>query len=106
MTLIDEWRAGKLDIIELHTDDHAGDGWLILVPHHAPEEHIATVFHAGGVTWATVWHGTGAEQSSLWRDRQRCKAIAAIAAHHADTDLHVTAEGPVANSAESDEVAA
>ena len=86
MALIDQWLVDKTTNIELYIDDVAGDGWMLLATSRVPTtEHVATLFHAGGVTRATVWHGTGALQTDLWRDTQRCKAIAAIAFWHAES---------------------
>jgi len=81
MDFVGEWFTDDGEKIELWTDDHAGNGHLVLAAHR--REHLATLYYAGGVTRATVWHGSSNDRPALWRDAQKMRAAAAIAAEHA-----------------------
>ncbi|MEU5872335.1 hypothetical protein AB0A73_12355 [Glycomyces sp. NPDC047369] len=83
MELVGEWETPEDETLELYGDTYAGDAHLLLVADRTPEEHVATLFHASGVVRAIVWHGTGAERPEAWRDEQRRKAVAFLAAEHA-----------------------
>lgn len=85
MKLVDGW-ATPHEAIELYLDEREGDAHLLLVTDTAIE-HVATFFHAGGVLRATVWHGTGADRAIGWREGQRRKTAATIAAIHAEPDF-------------------
>ncbi|THV33918.1 hypothetical protein [Glycomyces buryatensis] len=98
MDLIAEWTTASHEKLELYTDLGTGDARLLLITDRTPAEHVATFFHACGVTIATVWKGTASAntpgRTNPWRETQRTRAAAYIAATHADN--------PTANPTGSD----
>lgn len=82
MDLIGEWVTGPEEF-QLYSDDYAGEAHLLRTSEFEPAEHVATFFYSGGVTRATVWRGSAGDRTGLWREAQRTKAAALIAAGHA-----------------------
>ncbi|MFG3338549.1 hypothetical protein [Glycomyces sp. NPDC048151] len=80
--LIGGWTA-EPDAFELYADDTAGEAHLLRANDSEPSEQVATFFHSSGVTRATIWRGTASNESNLWREAQRAKSAALIAARHA-----------------------